>query len=233
MRILITGAAGFLGSHLCDRFLPTATSDRHRQLHHRPPDNIAHLAGNPGFRFIKHDVTELHLLPARWMASCTSRSPASPIDYLELPIQTLKVGSLGTHKALGPGQGEGRALPARLHLRGLWRSAGAPAAGDVLGPRQPGRPARRLRRSQALRRGDDHGLPPIPRRRHAHRPHLQHLWPAHAAQRRPRRVELHRAGAARRAADGLRRRQQTRSFCYVDDVVEGIYRLFMSDDTSR
>ena len=208
MRILVTGGAGFLGCHLCDRLL----AEGHDviamdNLITGSTDNIAHLAGNRRFQFIHHDVTDYIYLKGPLDAILHFASPASPIDYLELPIQTLKVGSLGTHNALGLALAKERALPAGLHLRSLRRPAGPPAAGELLGQRQPDRPARRLRRGQALRRGDDHGLSPHPRRGHAHRAHLQHLRPAHAPQRRPRRAQLRRPGAARRAADRLRRRQ--------------------------
>ena len=137
-----------------------------------------------------------------------STSPRCPArsTTCEKPIQTLKVGALGTHKALGLARRTRAPLPARLDVGGVRRPAGAPAAGDLLGQRQPGRPARRVRRVEALRRSDDHGLPPLPRRRHAHLPHLQHLRPAHAARRRPRGDQLHRPGAARPAAHGVRRR---------------------------
>src|SRR4051812_11933805 len=108
MRILITGAAGFLGSHLCDRFLAA-----------RPevigmdnfvtgsPDNVAHLIGNQAFRFIQHDVTNFVYVEGPLDGVLHFASPASPVDYLELPIQTMKVGSLGTHKTLGLAKAKG------------------------------------------------------------------------------------------------------------------------------
>lgn len=101
-RVLITGGAGFLGSHLCDRFL----SDGYDvvcmdNLITGTTDNIAHLVGNPRFRFIQHDVTNYIFIDGAIDAILHFASPASPIDYLKYPIQTLKVGSLGTHKALG------------------------------------------------------------------------------------------------------------------------------------
>ena len=179
----------------------------HRQLHHR--------------------ATRQHRAPARETTAfassgTTSRrtstsmgpldgvlhfaSPASPIDYLELPIQTLKVGSLGTHKALGLAKAKG----ARFLLASTSEVYGDPLVhpqrGGVLGQRQPDRPARCLRRGEALRRGDDHGLPPLPRRRHAHRPHLQHVRPAHAAARRPRRL---RTSSSRRCATSRSRSTAT------------------------
>ena len=97
-----------------------------------------------------------------------------------------------------PGQSEEGAVRHRVDVRGLRRSARAPAEGDLLGQRQPDRPARRLRRSEALCRSDDARLPPVPRRGHEDRPHLQHLRAAHAAARRPRRAGVHVAGAHER-----------------------------------
>ena len=141
------------------------------------------------------------------------------------PIQTLKVGSLGRTRRSGWPR-PGRALPARLHLRGLRRPAHPPAARGLLGKRQPGRAARGVRRGQALRRGADDGLPPPPRRRHPDRPDLQHLRPADAAQRRPRGARLHLPGAARasRSPSSATARRPAR-FCFVDDLIEGIWRL--------
>ena len=101
-RVLITGGAGFLGSHLCERFL--AEGDNVICIDNfitGSPDNIAHLFGNPKFKFVHHDVTEYTYVAGDLDYILHFASPASPIDYLKLPIQTLKVGSLGTHKALG------------------------------------------------------------------------------------------------------------------------------------
>ena len=211
-RAVITGAAGFIGSHLSEALLDRGYSVV-------GIDNL--LTGDIG----------QHRAPRRTATSCSSSttspttststarstsvlhwaSPASPIDYLELPIPTLKVGALGTHKALGLAKAKKRAVRDRLDVRGLRRSARASAEGDLLGQRQPDRPARRLRRGQAVRRGDDDGLPPLSRRRREDRPDLQHLRPAHAAARRPRGAGVHEPGAARRGRHDLRQRHSRRA----------------------
>ena len=102
MRVVITGGAGFIGSHLCERFL----GDGHDvicmdNLLTGKMENIAHLFGREGFLFVKHDVTNHIHVPGPVDAVLHFASPASPVDYMRYPIQTLKVGSLGTHKALG------------------------------------------------------------------------------------------------------------------------------------
>ena len=140
-------------------------------------------------------------------------SPASPIDYLRLPLHTLKVGSYGTHNALG--------LAKRHRARFLLASTSEvygdpqehPQTRGLLGPRQPDRPARRLRRGQALRRGPDDGLPPPAGRGHPHRADLQHLRPAHAPPRRAGDPDLHPPGARRtsRSRSSARASRRARS----------------------
>ncbi len=111
MRILVTGGAGFLGSHLCDRLLAEGhTVVAMDNLITGNTDNIAHLAGHDRFSFVKHDVSNYIFLAGELDGILHFASPASPIDYLELPIQTLKVGSLGTHNALGLAKAKGARL---------------------------------------------------------------------------------------------------------------------------
>jgi hypothetical protein len=177
-KILITGAAGFLGSHLCDRFIREgfAVIGMDNLIRGYATSNTC----CPWRSSVHHqDVTEYLYVEGPWTGCCTSR--AGEPDRLPGAADPDAEGRLAGHaQGAGAGEGEGRALPARLHLGGVRRSAGAPAAGGLLGQRQPGRPARGLRRGQALRRGDDDGLPPLPRGGDAHRAHLQHLRPADA-----------------------------------------------------
>ena len=206
VRVLVTGGAGFIGSHLCDFLLAQGCEvvcmDN---LLTGSTDNIAHIS-DPRFLFVKHDVTNYIVVDGPLDYVLHFASPASP-DRLPGAAHPDPQGGRARHpQGARAGQGEARPLPARLHLRGLRRSARAPAARGLLGQRQPGGPARRLRRGQALRRGHDHGLPPRARPRRAHRAHLQHLRPAHAAHRRARDPHLRAPGAAGRAHDRLRRR---------------------------
>ena len=220
--ILVTGGAGFLGSHLCDRLLREGFAViAMDNLLTGTTDNIAHLAGREDFRFIHHDVTEYIYLDGPLYAVLHFASPASPRDYHELPIQTLKVGSLGTHKALGLAKAKG----ARFLLASTSEVYGDPLVhpqpetywGNVnpVGPRGVYDEAKRFAEAHG------HGLPPRARRGHEDRAHLQYLRPAHAPERRAGHPQFHDAGAARRAHHRLRRRQQTRSFCYVADLVDG------------
>jgi dTDP-glucose 4,6-dehydratase len=144
-RILITGAAGFLGSHLCDRFIEEGfevlamdnliTGDLR---------NIDHLFELPQFRFFEHDVSDYVHVSGKLDYILHFASPASPIDYLKIPIQTLKVGSLGTHHLLGTGKGQKGYHSGCLNLGGVWRPARASTNGRLLGQREPCRAARGL-----------------------------------------------------------------------------------------
>ena len=143
MRILITGGAGFIGSHMADRLI----AEGHQvvamdNLVTGDLANIAHHRSNPNFEFIHHDVSNhIHVRgDLDWVLHFAS--PASPIDYLQLPIQTLKVGALGTHNTLGSGEGQGREVPSYLDLGSLRRPACASTTRRLLGQRQPDRPAR-------------------------------------------------------------------------------------------
>ena len=156
---VVTGAAGFLGSHLTDLLLARG----HKVIGidnfvTGTVDNISHLGGNPNFKFIQQDVTEFIFLDVPVDYVWHFASPASPIDYLELPIQTLKVGSLGTHKALGLAKNKG----ARFLIASTSEIYGDPLVhpqtGGLLGQREYDRAARLLRRGEAFRGGDDDGV---------------------------------------------------------------------------
>src|SRR5213596_2643104 len=195
MRILVTGAGGFLGSHLCDRLLAAGHTvvGMDNFLTGRP-GNLTHLEGNARFKVLRHDVSMFIDVAGPLDGILHFASPASPIDYLEHPIPTLKVGALGTHNSLGLAKAKG----ARFLLASTSEVYGDPLVhpqpesywGNVnpVGPRGV----------------YDEGVPSLPQARHAHRPHLQHVRAAHAPQRRTRRVEFHRPGAARRAAHCVR-----------------------------
>src|ERR1044071_740607 len=154
-RTVVTGAAGFIGSHLSEALLDRGhTVVGIDNLLTGDMANIAHLRDRD-FEFIRHNVTRYIDVEGAVDFVLHWASPASPIDYLELPLQTLKAGSLGTHNALRLPKGHGAALRDRVDVGSLWRPARTSAAGDLLGQRQPDRPARRLRRSEAVRRSDD------------------------------------------------------------------------------
>ena len=213
LRIVVSGAAGFIGSHMCDRLL----AEGHTVV---ALDNfLTGAAAQPraSRRAIRASRSSHRTSrgPSRWRApvDCVVNmaSPASPKDYLEHPIETLDVGSLGTRRMLELALAKNARFLLTSTSRMLRRPAGASAGGDLLGQRESGGPALLLRRKQALRRGAHHGVPPQARRAHQHRAHLQHLRPAHEAGRRPRGAGLPRPGAARRAHDGLRRRARRRA----------------------
>lgn len=228
--ILITGGAGFIGSHLCDRFV--AEGDNvicMDNLITGSPDNIAHLIGNKKFKFIEHDVTEFIYVEGEVDAVLHFASPASPIDYLKLPIQTLKVGSLGTHKALGFAKAKG----ARFLLASTSEVYGDPLMhpqreeywGNVnpIGVRGVYDEAKRFGEAMTMAYHRYHGLDTrIVRIFNTYGPRMRlddgRVLPAFMKQ-----ALLGEDLTA--FGDGT----QTRSFCYVDDLVEGIVRLLRSD----
>jgi dTDP-glucose 4,6-dehydratase len=228
--VLITGGAGFLGSHLCDRFLAEGyevicmdnliTGDMR---------NLEHLS-DARFHFHHQDVTEYIHVPGKLDYVLHFASPASPIDYLELPIQTLKVGSLGTHKALGLA----RAKNARFLLASTSECYGDPQVhpqpesywGNVnpVGPRGVYDEAKRFAEAMTMAYHRFHGVATrIVRIFNTYGPRMRlddgRALPAFMSQ-------ALRGEAVTVFGDG----SQTRSFCYVDDLVEGIYRLLHSDE---
>jgi dTDP-glucose 4,6-dehydratase len=229
-RALITGGAGFLGSHLADLMLErgheVVVMDN---LLTGNPANLSHLFGRPGFLFLKHDVTNYVHLDGPLDYVLHFASPASPIDYLELPIQTLKVGSLGTHKALGLA----KAKKARLVLASTSEVYGDPLEhpqketywGNVnpVGPRGVYDEAKRFAEAITTAYRTHHGVNTgIVRIFNTYGPRMRlndgRVLPAFMGQAL-RGEDLTAFG------DG----SQTRSFCYVSDLVDGIYRLLMSD----
>jgi len=229
-KVLITGAAGFLGSHLCDRFIKEKfaviamdnfiTGDK---------KNIHHLINHPNFQFIEHDVTEFIKIEGDLDYILHFASPASPIDYLKIPIQTLKVGSLGTHNLLGLA----KAKNARILIASTSEVYGDPLVhpqdesyyGNVntIGPRGVYDEAKRFQESITMAYHRFHGLETrIVRIFNTYGPRMRlndgRVIPAFMGQAL-RHEDLTIFG------DGL----QTRSFCYVDDQVEGIYRLLFSN----
>ena len=203
---LVTGGAGFLGSHLCDELLRRG----HRvicvdNLETGSLDNIAHIRTE---KFVHRnlDIIEPYFIDEPVDFVYHLASPASPIDYLRLPLHTLKVGSYGTHHTLG--------LAKKHRARFLIASTSEvygdpkvhPQPESYWGHVNPIGPRGRLRRGQALRRGADHGLSPPAGCRHRDRPDLQHLRPPHAPPRRPGDPHLPAPGAAGPADHRVRRR---------------------------
>jgi dTDP-glucose 4,6-dehydratase len=229
-RILITGAAGFLGSHLCDRFIKEGYyvigMDN---LITGTLKNIEHLFKNPAFEFYHHDVSKFVHVPGKLDYILHFASPASPIDYLKIPIQTLKVGSLGTHNLLGLA----RAKKARILIASTSEVYGDPLVhpqteayyGNVnsIGPRGVYDEAKRFQESITMAYHTFHGL----------EVRIVRIFNTYGPRMRLNdgRVIPAFIGQALRGEDltvfgnGL----QTRSFCYVDDQVEGIFRLLHSD----
>jgi dTDP-glucose 4,6-dehydratase len=229
VRLLVTGAAGFLGSHLCDQLLARGHRvigvDNHITGN---PANLAHLAHHPGFQFIRHDVTTFIELEGPLEGVLHFASPASPVDYLELPIQTLKVGSLGTHKALGLARAKG----ARFLLASTSEVYGDPLVhpqpeaywGNVnpVGPRGVYDEAKRFAEAMTMAYHRYHNLDT----------RIVRIFNTYGPRMRPKDgrvvsnfiVQALRGQPLTIYGDG----SQTRSFCYVDDLVEGIIRLFLN-----
>ncbi len=231
MRVLITGGAGFLGSHLCDRFLAEGhTVIAMDNLITGNTANIEHLAGNDNFHFIKHDVTNYIYVEGSVDAVLHFASPASPIDYLELPIPTLKVGALGTHKALGLA----KAKKARFLLASTSEVYGDPLIhpqtedywGNVnpIGPRGVYDEAKRFAEAITMAYHRYHDVDTrIVRIFNTYGPRMRledgRVVPNFVAQ-------ALRDDPLTVYGDGSR----TRSFCFVQDLVEGIYRLLLSNE---
>jgi dTDP-glucose 4,6-dehydratase len=229
-RVLITGGAGFIGSHLCERFLADGNDVICMDSFLTgTPDNIAHLFTNAHFTFIQQDVTNYIYVKGPLDAILHFASPASPVDYLELPIQTLKVGSLGTHKALGLAKEKG----ARFLLASTSECYGDPLVhpqnedywGNVnpIGPRGVYDEAKRFAEAMTMAYHRTHGIATrIVRIFNTHGPRMRlrdgRVVPNFIAQalcNEP--ITVYGDGS------------QTRSFCFVSDLVEGIVRLLRSD----
>jgi dTDP-glucose 4,6-dehydratase len=232
VKVVITGAAGFLGSHLCDRFL----RDGHQVIGvdnylTGSPDNIAHLADNDSFRLVEADVSVRIPLDEPLDGILHFASPASPIDYYEFPIETLKVGSFGTHNCLELA----RQQSARFFLASTSEVYGDPAVhpqpesywGNVnsIGPRSVYDEAKRYGEAVTMAYHRHHGVDT----------RIVRIFNTYGPRMRPHDgrvvsnfiVQALTGEPLSIYGDG----SQTRSFCYVDDEVEGIYRLFMKGDS--
>jgi dTDP-glucose 4,6-dehydratase len=229
-RVLITGGAGFLGSHLCDRFIKEGyhviAMDN---LITGNLENIEHLFKLKDFEFYHHDVSKFVHVPGKLDYILHFASPASPIDYLKIPIQTLKVGSLGTHNLLGLAKAKG----ARMLIASTSEVYGDPLVhpqnedywGNVnpVGPRGCYDEAKRFQEAMTMAYHMHHGLETrIVRIFNTYGPRMRlddgRVLPAFLSQAlRGEPLSIFGNGS------------QTRSFCYVDDLVEGIYRLLLSD----
>src|SRR5512136_1889922 len=236
MRILITGAAGFLGSHICERLL----LEGHQVIGMDNfitgnPDNLAHLAGNPSFTFIRHDVSNFIFVPGKvdavlHFASPASPNPKSPYGYVNLPIQTMKAGALGTHNCLGVA----RANNARFLLASTSEIYGDPLvhpqpedyAGNVdpVGPRAVYDEAKRFAESLTMAYHRAHKVNTrIVRIFNTYGPRMD-LEDGRALPNLLKQALLGQPLTVYGEGD------QTRSFCFVDDLVEGIVTLLYSDE---
>jgi dTDP-glucose 4,6-dehydratase len=231
MRVLVTGGAGFLGSHLCDRLLredhDVVAMDNLITGNTR---NISHLAGNGRFKYIHHDVTEYIYVDGPLDAILHFASPASPIDYLELPIQTMKVGALGTHKALGVAKEK----KARILLASTSEVYGDPLVhpqpetywGNVnpIGPRGVYDEAKRFAEAITMAYRRSHGVDT----------RIVRIFNTYGPRMRPRDGRVVPALIGQAIAgkpmtvfgDG----SQTRSLCYVDDTIRGLVLLAESNE---
>src|ERR687886_2549853 len=231
MRVLITGGAGFLGSHLCDRFLAEGhTVIAIDNLITGNTDNIAHLAGHERFSYIKHDVTNYIFIEGPLDAILHFASPASPVDYLELPIQTLKVGALGTHKVLGLAKDKG----ARFLLASTSEVYGDPQVHpqeesyygyvNPIGPRGVYDEAKRFAEAMTMAYHRYHGVDT----------RIVRIFNTYGPRMRPRDgrvvsnfiVQALNDEPLTAYGDG----RQTRSFTYITDLVDGIIRLMLSSE---
>jgi dTDP-glucose 4,6-dehydratase len=236
MRILLTGAAGFLGSHLCDRLLAEGHEvvglDNFVTGH---PDNLTHLFRNKRFKFIEQDVSENIFVPGKLdavlhFASPASPNPDSPLGYSNLPIQTLKAGALGTHNCLGVC----RAMGARFLLASTSEVYGDPLEHpqtenywghvDPVGPRSMYDEAKRFAEAMTMAYRQMHGLDTrIARIFNTYGPRMS-LEDGRVV---PNLLQQALRGDSLTIyGDG----NQTRSFCYVDDLIEGIYQLLLSEE---
>ncbi len=234
MRIVITGGAGFLGSHLCDLMIiqghQVVCLDN---LLTGTVDNITHLMGNERFRFVKHDVTEYIFIDGVVDAVMHFASPASPRDYLELPIQTLKVGALGTHKTLGLAKNK----HARFLLASTSETYGDPLVnpqpesywGNVnpIGLRGVYDEAKRFAEALTMAYYRYHGIDT----------RIARIFNTYGPRMRPRDGRVV-SNFITQALQGLPltvfgKGEQTRSFCYVDDEIQGIVKLLMAGDSEE
>lgn len=236
MRILVTGAAGFLGSHLCERLLAEGHSVVGMDnFITGSPDNIAPLAGNSNFLFIRHDVSNFIFVPGKidavmHFASPASPNPASPFGYTNLPIQTMKAGALGTHNSLGVA----RAHNARFLLASTSEIYGDPLEHpqretywghvDPIGVRSMYDEAKRFAEALTMAYHHYHNIST----------RIVRIFNTYGSRMRlddgrvvPNFIQQALRGEPLTVyGDG----SQTRSFCYVDDLIEGIYRLLLSDE---